>query len=80
MEILVLGPGCTNCRKLEQDVLKALDELSIDAQVKKVTDLGDIASHGILMTPGLVIDGKVCCSGKVPDPGALREWILEASK
>jgi small redox-active disulfide protein 2 len=80
MEILVLGPGCANCRKLEQDVLNALTELSIDADVTKVTDLGEIAGHGVLMTPGLVIDGKVYCSGKLPDPGALRKWILEANE
>ena len=80
MEILVLGPGCPNCRKLEQDVSDALAELDVDANVTKVTDLGEIASHGVLMTPGLVVDGRVCCSGRLPDPGALRKWILKANK
>ena len=75
MKIEVLGPGCKNCEKLEQDVEKALRELNIQASVVKITDIGEISSYGILMTPGLVINGKVYSSGKIPSIATLKKWI-----
>ena len=80
MKIEVLGPGCTNCRKLEQDVNNALAELKIEAEVVKVTDLNKISSFGVLMTPGLVINSKVCSSGKLPVMATLKRWIEEEYK
>jgi small redox-active disulfide protein 2 len=80
MKIEVLGPGCTNCKKLEQDVQKALTELDIEAEVIKVTDIMKFSSYGILMTPGLVINGKVYSSGKLPVMATLKKWIEEESK
>jgi small redox-active disulfide protein 2 len=77
MKIEVLGPGCTNCRKLEQDVNAALGELGIEAEVVKVTDLNKISSYGVLMTPGLVINSKVYSSGKIPVMATLKKWIEE---
>ena len=77
MKIEVLGPGCANCRKLEQDVNAALAELGIEAEVIKVTDLNKISSYGILMTPGLVINSKVYTSGKIPVMATLKKWIQE---
>jgi len=79
MKIEVLGPGCANCRKLEQDVNTALAELGIEAEVTKVTDLNKISSFGVLMTPGLVINGKVYSSGKLPVMTTLKRWIDEES-
>jgi len=80
MKIEVLGPGCPNCRKLEQDVNKALEELKIEAEVIKVTDIMKFSSYGILMTPGLVINGKVYSSGKIPVMTTLKKWIEEEVK
>ncbi len=80
MKIEVLGPGCKNCEKLEQDVQKALSELDIEAKVIKITDIKEISSYGILMTPGLVINGKVYSSGKLPVLATLKRWIEEESK
>lgn len=80
MKIEVLGPGCPNCKKLEKDVYRALAELGIEAEVVKVTDLNKISSYGVLMTPGLVIDGKVLSSGKLPLMATLKRWIEEGSK
>jgi len=80
MKIEVLGPGCTNCKKLEQDVNKALAELDINAEVIKVTDISKFSSYGIMMTPGLVINGKVYSSGKLPVMATLKRWIEEESK
>ncbi len=66
MKIEILGMGCARCSSLEQQVRQALRELNIEAEVTKVSDLEKISSYGVLMTPGLVIDGEVCFSGKVP--------------
>jgi len=80
MKIEVLGPGCTNCKKLEQDVHNALAELKIEAQVIKVTDIMKFSSYGILMTPGLVINGKVYSSGKLPVMTTLKKWIEDENR
>ena len=80
MKIEVLGPGCTNCKKLEQDVHNALAELKIEAEVIKVTEIKEFAKYGILMTPGLVINGKVYSSGKLPVMATLKKWIEEENR
>jgi small redox-active disulfide protein 2 len=79
MKIEVLGMGCARCDKLEQQVHEALKELSIEGEVEKVSDLGKISSYGILMTPGLVINGAIFSSGKVPTMAELKKWIAEQS-
>ncbi len=76
MEIKVLGPGCANCRKMEEMARQAVKELGIDAKVEKITDIGQIAMHGILSTPGLVVNGKVKHSGKpLPSLDKIKELI-----
>jgi len=80
MKIEVLGPGCANCRKLEQDVNAALTELGIEAEVVKVSDLREISSYAVLITPGLVINGKVYSSGKIPLMATLKKWIKEEAR
>ncbi len=68
MEVKVLGPGCANCFKMEELVKTAVKELGIEAKIEKITDIGQIAMHGILSTPGLIVNGKIKHSGK-PLPG-----------
>lgn len=80
MKIEVLGPGCPNCRKLEEDVSKALTELKMKAEVVKITDIKKFSDYGILMTPGLVINGKVYSSGKLPVAATLKRWIEDEAK
>jgi small redox-active disulfide protein 2 len=63
-EIKVLGPGCPKCELLYENVVKALDELGIPADLVKIKDFMQIAAHGVLTTPGLVIDGKLVSQGK----------------
>jgi small redox-active disulfide protein 2 len=80
MKIEVLGPGCPNCQKLEKEVFNAISELNLDADVVKVTDIKKIATYGILMTPGLVVNGKVICSGRVPRKEEIKEWLKKAQE
>ena len=77
MIIKVLGSGCANCKTLESRTREALKELGIDALVEKVTEHQQIASYGIMRTPGLVIDGKVVLSGMVPPVEKLKEMLGE---
>lgn len=79
MDIKVLGPGCANCVRLEANVKEALKATGIvDATVEKVTDYADIASWGIMSTPGLVIDGAVVVSGRVPDAAEVAQLMGSA--
>ncbi|MBE0447446.1 MAG: TM0996/MTH895 family glutaredoxin-like protein [Actinobacteria bacterium] len=76
MEIKVLGPGCANCKKLEANVFEAVSQLDVDADIQKIEDIQEIMSYGILSTPGLVVNGKVKVSGKVPSVAEIKA-ILE---
>ena len=76
MEIKVLGPGCANCLKMEEMARQAVQELGIEAKVEKITDIGQIAMHGILSTPGLIVNGKIRHSGKpLPSLTKVKELI-----
>jgi len=77
MEIKVLGPGCPNCRMLEEIVKKAIIELGIDAKVEKVTNIIKIMKY-TMSTPGLVINGKLKHSGKpLPSLEKVKELIQQ---
>lgn len=63
MEIKVLGPGCSNCQRLEKMTREAVGDLGIDASISKVTDSMEIASYGVMSTPALVANGRVLLTG-----------------
>ena len=75
MTIKVLGPGCMNCRTLEQRTREAIAQMNMPASVEKVTDLDGISSYGVLRTPGLVIDEEVVWQGGVPSVEKIKELI-----
>lgn len=78
MEIKVLGGGCANCKRLEKVARTVVTEMGVDATITKVTDFRDIMAYNILTTPGLVIDEKVVCSGRVPSKGEVTTWVVNA--
>ncbi|MFO8192525.1 MAG: thioredoxin family protein [Bacillota bacterium] len=75
MEIKVLGTGCPKCNKLEKLVKEALEETEIEAEVKKESDLNEIARAGVMLTPALMINGEIRTSGKVPTKEELKVMI-----
>ncbi len=74
MEIKILGPGCANCHKMEEIARTALQELGIDAAIEHIVDFQEISKH-TMTTPGLMVNGKLKCSGK-PLPGLDRVKAL----
>ena len=78
LNIKVLGTGCANCVTLEKLCKEAVAENNIDAEIEKITDYKDIMSYGIMSTPGLVINGKVVLSGKLPTKSTLTHWLMNA--
>lgn len=76
MRIEVLGTGCPKCRKLTENVTRAAQELGIECEIEKVTELAEIVAHGVMMTPALVVDGRVEAVGSVLDVAALKR-VLE---
>lgn len=75
--IEVLGPGCANCMQLEANVREAVAQAGIEADVRHVTDFAEIASRGVMRTPGLVIDGRVVSTGKIPTSWTIAAWLQD---
>ena len=78
MKIKVLGPGCARCHQLEQMTREVVNELGIDAEIEDVKDVKKIMEYPILTTPGLVIDEKLVCSGRVPSKSEVTTFITTA--
>ena len=73
--IKVLGSGCANCKRLEELARKAIDTLGVEAEIEKVTDYNEIMKFPILSTPGLVIDGVLVSSGRIPAETEIIDWL-----
>ena len=78
MKIKVLGPGCAKCHQLEQTTKEVVKELGINADIEYVKDIKKIMEYPILTTPGLVIDEKLVCSGRVPNKVEVTTLITTA--
>ena len=78
IEIKVLGPGCANCKRLEQIARKAIDKLAVEANLVKVTDYQQIVDLGVMSTPGLIVNDKVVSSGRIPSEDEVTAWVKEA--
>jgi small redox-active disulfide protein 2 len=75
--IKILGTGCPKCEKLAEQTKTAAEELGIEYEMTKVTKINDIMSYGVMMTPGLVVDGEVKASGKIPDIAAIKKLLAD---
>ena len=75
MKVQILGSGCAKCKTLEQRVRQLVAKHQLPVEVEKVTDLQEIIKYGIMMTPGLVIDGVVKSVGSIPKDDQLLVWM-----
>ncbi|MGB9635784.1 MAG: thioredoxin family protein [Thermoplasmata archaeon] len=75
MRIEVLGTGCVKCKRIAENVKKAIAEMKINAEVVEVKDIAKIMEYGVMMTPALVIDGNVVSEGRVLSPEEIKELL-----
>jgi len=78
MKIKILGTGCSKCQAMEKNVKDAVKDLDIEAEIDHVREIQKIMEYPILTTPGLVIDEKLVCSGKVPTKAEVTTFITTA--
>jgi small redox-active disulfide protein 2 len=74
-KIQILGTGCPKCKKLAENAEIAAKELGIEYEIEKITKISDIMKFGVMMTPGLAVDGKVKVVGKVASVEELKEML-----
>jgi small redox-active disulfide protein 2 len=74
-KIIVLGTGCPKCHQLEKMVTDHAQQNGVQAEISKETDIVKIMGYGIMSTPGLVVDGKVVVSGRLPSSEELKKFI-----
>ncbi len=78
LNIKVLGPGCANCKRLEQITRREVENLGLEANIEKVTDYGQIMTLGVMSTPGLVINERVVSYGRIPSNQEVTDWLIAA--
>ena len=75
-KIVVLGPGCPRCENLAELTRQAADQLGILYELEKLTDIKEFPKYGVMMTPGLVVDGELKVQGKVPSVDELKMMLM----
>jgi small redox-active disulfide protein 2 len=75
MKIEILGPGCSRCRATEELIRQGLADLKLEAEITHVSDPVQFARRQVLLTPGVVIDGQVKSSGRVPSLEEVKMWL-----
>lgn len=77
--IKVLGSGCSNCQKVDAVAHQAVANFGIEAKFEKITNHEDIMKYPILSTPGLVINEKLVCAGRIPSIAEVTTWVADAA-
>jgi small redox-active disulfide protein 2 len=75
--IKILGTGCPKCHQLAENAKAAADQLGVECEIEKVTEISQIMQHGVMMTPGLVIEDQVKSSGKVLNVEQIKSMLQE---
>lgn len=85
LSIKVLGPGCIKCERVFQMVVDTLEELEAESgndcpeiTLQHVTDYEEFLKYGLMFTPGLVINEKLICAGRIPSKAEIKKWISSA--
>jgi small redox-active disulfide protein 2 len=78
INIKILGSGCANCKKVEEITQQVVNNMGMQAEIVKVTDYSEIMRYPILSTPGLVINEKLVCAGRIPAQAEVTTWLVNA--
>ena len=78
LTVKILGSGCENCKKVEATARKAVASMGLQAEILKVTDWVEIKKYPILSTPGLVVNEKLVCAGRIPSEAEVTTWLANA--
>lgn len=78
LTVKVLGPGCVNCRRLEEIARRVVADMNVEAEIIKLTDYKDFLAYDLMSTPGLVINEKLVSSGHIPSPTQVADWVKQA--
>ena len=76
MKIEILGTGCPKCKQLVENVEAAVKELNVPAEISKVTDIDKILGYGAMITPALVVDGKVVSVGNLLKKDEIKKILV----
>jgi small redox-active disulfide protein 2 len=79
LNVKILGTGCPNCKRLEALVREVAAQEHLQPAIEKVTDFPGIMAYGIMQTPGLVVDGQVKASGRIPARSEITAWLRAAA-
>lgn len=74
-EIKVLGPGCPKCLELMEQTEQAAQELKLECNIEKISDIVEITGYGVMMTPALIVDGQIKVTGKVPSLDDIKKML-----
>ena len=80
LAIKIIGKGCPNCEKLASLCQQVISEENIEARIDKVTDVNEFADYGVMMPPGLYVNGKLLSQGKIPVKSTLKKWLENAQE
>ncbi len=79
MKIELLGAGCSKCRATKKLIKRVIQDLQVDAEVVEVSDLDEIVNRGVMVTPGVFVDGKLKSTGRVPSKEEIEGWLSARS-
>lgn len=74
-KLQIVGTGCSKCKKLTELAEQAANELGIEYEIEKVTELEEIVSFGVMTTPALAVDGQIKVAGNMPSIEQLKRLI-----
>jgi len=80
MKIQVVGPGCPRCQQTEQNVFNACAELDLPADISHIYDVKEFPKLGVMMTPAVIVDGKIVVQGKLPTVEELKKILSSLKK
>ncbi len=75
--VKVLGSGCANCQTTARLIQEIAEKEHVTITLEKIEDIGEIMSHGVMSTPGVIVDGKLVHAGGIPGKQSIRSWLLD---